>query len=368
MKKSGNLLLFALIGLSAAALFFYWKHARPPTPNASTHRVESALQPMPGAETAVTFVAQTSLSSERVNELPPDSFARTKAIVRIKMQQWAERKTGDEATESRLLNELLALLTDGNAAELTLSFSAEGQGTPFGLAALQRWLSVDPAKAARWIAAHANAIEPQALLVARELLKNPAGLREYCNELPDGDWKQGVLKSASLEISANDPTEAINLARQMKADSVQLDVLHTVVYDWLTRDPITALDWITKVSDPALREGLLATGSKAIAATDPELAAEWLATSLKSEKIQTDTALSVVEVWATQDPAKAAKWVSLFPAQGLREAAANIVADRWFKSDPNAATAWLLTLPERSVILARLESERIERQRPPDPN
>jgi hypothetical protein len=90
-----------------------------------------------------------------------------------------------------------------------------------------------------------------------------------------------------------------------------------------------------------------------------------LVTAVKSEKILNDTALSVIESWAAQDPAKAAKWVALFPPQGPREAAVNLVVDRWLQSDPNAANAWLLTLPERDKVLARLKAEQDERQLPP---
>jgi hypothetical protein len=289
-----------------------------------------------------------------------------KAGVRLKLQQWAERKTGDVETENRLMEELLALLTDGNAAELTQALTAEQRGTPFGLAALERWLSIEPAKAARWMAAQSESTEPQALLVARALLKNSAAVRAYCDEISDGDWKQSVLKSASLELAESDPAGAISLARRLNAEAVRTEVLQAVTHDWIAHEPRAALDWITQINDAALREGLLAVGAKAIAATDPDLAAGWLVTAVKSERILNDTALSIVESWAAQDPAKAAKWVALFPLQGPREAAVNLVVDRWLQSDPNAADAWLLTLPERDKVLARLKGAQDEQQRPPD--
>ncbi|HTZ21910.1 MAG TPA: hypothetical protein VMC06_13585 [Opitutaceae bacterium] len=310
--------------------------------------------------------AGTDQSVRRVDEAPLISLTDAKAAVHLKLRQWAERKTGDTDTENRLMEELLALLTDDNAAELTQVLSAEERNTPFGLTALERWLKGEPAKAARWIAAQSGTTEPQALLVARALLKNPADMQAYCDGLPDGDWKQSVLKSASLELAGSDPAGAINLARHLNAEAVRTDVLQTVTYDWITHEPRAALDWITRVNDPALREGLYAVGAKAIAATDPDLAAGWLVTAVKSEKILNDTALSIIESWTAQDPAKAAKWVALFPAQGPREAAVNLVVDRWLQSDPNAANAWLLTLPERDKVLARLKAEQDERERPPD--
>ncbi len=352
----------------AVGVLLFWI-SEPPRETLPPDR--SALRPaavaMPDAKPADLALAPVAAgqSDRPTGEFPLRSLEETKAAVREKMLQWAERKTGDEETEHRLMEELLALLTDGNAADLTQALTAEQRGTPFGLAALERWLSVDPAKAAHWMAAQSETTETQALIVARALMKNPAEVRTYCDGLSDGDWKQNVLKNASLELVGSNPTGAIGIAQRLPTGAVQKDVLETLAYAWITQDPRAALDWITQVNDPALREGLYAVGAKAIASTDPDLAAGWLVTAVKSESILNDTALSVIESWVAQDPAKVAKWVALFPPQGPREAAVKLVVDRWLQSDPNAANAWLLTLPERDQVLARLKAEEVERQRPP---
>jgi hypothetical protein len=368
MKTFRKWLWLGLAALMIIGVVLFWKvqwSRETVSPDRSAPL--SAVMPRPGAKPADRSLASAGTGQfvRRADDSPRISLAEAKAAVGLKLREWAERKTDDPETENRLKEELLALLTDDNAAELTQSLNAEQRGTPFGLAALERWLGIEPAKAARWMAGQSDATEPQALLVARALLKNPADVRTYCDGLTDGDWKQSVLKSASLELAGSDPAGAINLAWHLNTDAARTDVLQTVTYDWITHEPRAALDWITQVNDPALREGLLAVGAKAIAATDPDLAAGWLVTAVKSEKILNDTALSVIESWAAQDPAKAAKWVALFPAQGPREAAVNLVVDRWLQSDPNAANAWIATLPERDKVLARLKAEEDERQRPP---
>ena len=370
MKTFGHWSRVGLAAVIAVGVVLFWKSEKPRETGFSPRfALPSADLRKPDAKTVdrgPTRV-ETGQFVRRVDEASLISLDEAKAAVRLKLRQWAERKTGDVDTENRLMEELLALLTDENAAELTQSLTSGQRGTPFGLAALERWLRVEPAKAARWMAAQSETAEPQALLVARALLKNPADVRAYCDGLVDGDWKQSVLKSASLELAGSDPAEAISLAWRLNTEAVRTDVLQTVTYDWITHEPRAALDWITRVNDPALREGLLAVGAKAIAATDPDLAAGWLVTAVKSEKILNDTALSVIESWAAQDPAKAAKWVALFPPQGPREAAINLVVDRWLQSDPNGANAWILTLPERDKVLARLKAEQDERQLPPEP-
>ena len=369
MKTFGHWLWLGLAALLAVGVALFWKSERPRESTPSDRSAPSAADwPRPDAKPADH--ARTLVDAGRFARQADDSslisLDEAKAAVRLKLQQWAERKTGDVETENRLREELLAWLTDGNAAELTQALTAEQRDTAFGLAALERWLRVEPAKAARWVAAQSGTTEPQALLVARALLKSPADVRAYCDGLSDGDWKQSVLKNASLELAESDPVGAINLAWRLNADAARTEVLQTLTYDWITHEPRAALDWIIQVNDAALREGLLAVGAKAIAATDPDLAAGWLVTAVKSEKIPNDTALAVIESWAAQDPAKAAKWVALFPPQGPRAAAVDLVVDRWLQSDPNAANAWLLTLPERDKVLARLKAEQDEQQRPPD--
>jgi hypothetical protein len=368
MKTFGHGLWVGLAAVVAVGVVLFWI-AEPPRETLPPGR--SALRPAdvarPDAKPA--DLAPTPLaageSDRPTDAFPPRSLEETKAAVREKMIAWAKRKTGDDETEHRLMQELLALLTDDNAAELTQALDAEQRGTPFGLAALERWLSVDPAKAAPWMAAQSETTETQALIVARALMKDPDEVRTYCDGLPDGDWKQNVLKHASLELVGSNPTGAIAIAQSLSAGAVRKDVLETLAYAWITQDPRAALDWISQVKDPALHEGLYAVGAKAIASTDPDLAAGWLVTAVKSEALLNDTALSVIESWVAKDPAKVAKWVALFPPQGPREAAVNLVVDRWLQSDPTAANAWLLTLPERDQVLARLKAEAVERQRPP---
>jgi hypothetical protein len=369
MKNFGHWSRVGLAAVIAVGVALFWKSEKPRETGFSPRSaLPSAVVRKPDAKPVDHGLTpiKAEQGARRADDASLISLAEAKAAVQLKLRQWAERKTGDVETENRLMEELLALLTDDNAAELTQSLTAGQRGTPFGLAALERWLRAEPAKAARWMAAQSEVTEPQALLVARALLKNPADVRAYCDGLADGDWKQSVLKSASLELAGSDPAGAISLAWRLNTEALRTDVLQTVTYDWITHEPRAALDWITRVNDPALREGLLAVGAKAIAATDPDLAAGWLVTAVKSEKILNDTALSVIEAWAAQDPAKAAKWVALFPLQGPREAAVNLVVDHWLQSDPNAANAWILTLPERDKVLARLKTEQDERQLPPD--
>ncbi len=289
---------------------------------------------------------------------PALSKAELRATVRAKLQQWFATKTGDTETQERLTEELLALLNDGNTAEVVRELSANEFNTPFATRALERWLALDASSAARWIGARPDAREEHAVLVARRLLDDPVALRAHCDQLPSGAWKESVLNYASLEMASKDPVRAIAVAQSMIPGDSRSSALETIAYDWFGRDLSAAAGWAKSVEDPVLRERLLAVGAKAIAIADPDLAAGWLVTAVKSENLRNETALGVVETWADQHPAEAAKWVARFSDAGPRKAAIDLVLNHWLKSDPASANAWLLSLPERDAVLARLKAER----------
>jgi hypothetical protein len=308
-------------------------------------------------------VIQSEWSRPQVAVLSPNPTDDTPALIHLKLRLWLESVTDESADEPQLMQELLAMLTDENAAAIIQSLSSDELSTPFGTAALEHWLKVDVTGAANWIAARSDTTEDQACLVAHKLLEDAAGLQNlqsYCDQLPDTEWKRNVLIGASLEVLSKDPAEAINLAQRMNPGIAQTNVLRSVAYDWMSRDPDAALDWILNVNDPPLRETLIAAGAEAAAATDPDLAAGWLVSTVKSEGILNDTALHIIETWIAKDPAGAANWVARFPDGSTREAAVGIVSRLWLQSDRGAATVWIQNLPEGDEILTSLNSDSAE--------
>ncbi len=272
-------------------------------------------------------------------------------------------KTDESELREQLTTDLIALLDEANAAEVTRSLSADDLDAPFGLAALKLWLKADTATAANWIAARPDATEAQARAVAQRLVESPDELRAFCAKLSDSPWEQTFLTAASAEAIAHSPILAIELARRIHSGPTQVDALQTAAYDWMARDPAAASAWIVKVDDRPLREALLSAGARAIAHSDPDLAAGWLVSAVKSESLLTDTALSVVETWSSRDPARAAAWVANFPPRASRDSAIDLVYRQWQQTDATAARAWLEKLPDHAAIVARWQAAQEESAR-----
>jgi hypothetical protein len=364
MTPSLKPLRWAAVCLIILVAVVLWRSSRS-NPASSTPAKEVAFTAVPRVVTqAVVPVAnasQTALVQDREAPIPLDDI---KVMVRLKLKEWRETKTEDDEARKSLLEFLLGLLTRENAAEITRSLLVEELNSEFGLAAQKLWLEANPAEAARWIAAQPDATEEQARLVARQLLTDERGMSVFCDELADTAWRQAFLSVASLEaLGGKEPARAAALAQRMQPGPAQTNALETVVYDWAVHDLKGAMGLVGTITEPVLRERVMAVAAKAIALGDPDLGAQWLASAVKSEGVLKETAQCVVEIWAEKNPAEAAQWLSRATDVSVRADAVNALVRAWQKTDPAAALAWVKTLPEGDQVLASLKAEQAERER-----
>src|SRR5262249_40410396 len=160
----------------------------------------------------------------------------------------------DVEGRDELLREMLAMVTDENVAAVVQSLSAEEMNTPFGIGTLHRWMQVDPVAATNWLAARSDTTKEQTLAVAEDWTSHRDDLQSYLDQLPDTTWKQSFLEQVSSATSLKDSLEAIKLAQQMNPGDAQTNLLRSVVCGWVSTDPEAAIDWVTNVKDPQLRE------------------------------------------------------------------------------------------------------------------
>jgi hypothetical protein len=263
------------------------------------------------------------------------------------LRQWQESQVNDpdnEAYRAKLLQEMLAMVTDANVAEIIQSLTAEEMKTPFGTGALHHWMQVDPVTASNWLASRPDTTEDQTLAVAEDWAGNRDGLQQYIDQLPDTAWKQSFLQDASSAMSFTNPVAAIKLAQQMKPGDAQTNLLRTVASGWISTDPNATLNWINSINDPSLREQLVASAAQSYALTDPAQAEAWLVSAVKSDQIVKDSTLNILGTWVTIDPVAAANWAAQFPEGDTKAAAVKIVSTYWQQTDPAAASAWMQNL------------------------
>jgi hypothetical protein len=283
------------------------------------------------------------------------------AYLHAAIARWREADLGDDVTRGRLSREWLAALSDENVGAMVRGLSADELDTTLGLTALDRWLRADASDALAWVRVRTRLSAGETLAVARCLLEEPKRLEAFCDALTDVDWGPDFISAAGLEAAEKNPAQALALAGRLEEGDARTNLLETIAYAWMSREPAGAAAWVLTTKDPATRARLIGVSAKAIAITDPDLAAQWLEKAGAGRREFSDTAICVVGLWAGRDPREAGRWVERFPAGAARDAAIDLLADHWLQADAAAANAWLGRLPERARVLERIARARTER-------
>jgi len=345
-----------LVSVGIIVILLVWLHRKRPADEGPV--TMTVVPPKPAFESQA-FTSQPQFSVEPlVKAMPasklPTPFETKLALIHQKLHQWLEaQKNAAEDDEAQSMVELQAMLTDENAAEIVQSLSAVELDTPFGMEGIRHWMRADLVQASNWIAARSDATQNQIGAVAQGWTADGVGLQNYAAQLPDTPWKQSFLTEAISQFSARDPAVAVQLAQQMAPGNDQTSLLESVACNWVASDPNAALDWISGVNDPSLREKLVVSAAQSYALTDPALASAWLASMVKSDDLVQNAALNIAQTWAAKDPAAAASWASQFPDGDTKTAAQNIVVNYWQQTDPASASVWLQSLSGTFVPQSR---------------
>jgi len=273
------------------------------------------------------------------------SLAETRTLIHAKMRQWLAVQAAGGDDNDHSMQELEALLANGDAVDIIQSLSPDELNTPFGMEVLGQWTQTDLVSATNWVATNQNAMEDLTAVVAQNWAARPADLMDYLSQVPEGAWKQNFLLETASLLTTKNPETALSLAQQMSPGSVQTNFLQSVAGDWISSDPTAALAWIRQVDDPVLQEQLIAAAAKSYALTNPAQAADLLASSVKSPDVVNDAALSILSTWVAHDPQGAANWATLFPRGDTQSAAINLVSNHWLQTDPASASQWVQSLP-----------------------
>lgn len=350
---------FLSVSLVITAAVFLWP--RKPAP-------EKPSAPAPGAPTSRGVVLLQSSERPTLREngevelVSSNATDKLLASIRAKLARLNETPKADKGGEDELMTDLLGVLTDDNAAEVTRALTPEELNSRFGLAALQRWLDVDVFAAADWIATRPNATDEQAWSVANRMAGDDALVESYRARLADTPWTQLFLKQAVFGSTWRNPEGALRLVQQMKPSDAQRDLLQATACSWVISNPEPASDWIARVPDAALREELVCAAAKTHAAVDPVASISWLIACVPhpsegGESLAEQTVRDVFGTWAESNPAQAAEATAQLPAGNFRDETVSLVTRGWLQRDPAAAVAWIKTLPERDRIQAMFRVE-----------
>jgi len=237
------------------------------------------------------------------------------------------------------------------AALEKLSTDTEPKATEMRKLLVRRWSELDPSDAVAWAAQFPESpIRNDVLeqIAIAWINSNPLHCVNWLQGLPDGESKRLATLGAAYEVARVDPLTALSLASELSPGSDRDAVVEHAVSQWASQDLVTAEGWVKQISDPELREQLLAAAAIAAAAGNAPEAASLIATSLASGGTQSRAAVSITQRWAQSAPLDAAAWISQFPEIPARDDAVKNLVVLWVEGDSHATAEWLNSLPNGS--------------------
>jgi hypothetical protein len=255
------------------------------------------------------------------------------ARIHAELEYWETHVTGRienkeaEAELTRRLHDLESLLTDDNCAEIARSLSTRDLQSPFGLAALRRWLAIDPVAAAHDVGARPDATDDTAFLVADTLVEHPADLLELWRQSPDSIWVQKVLQHAAGTALVVDPRAAIELSNHLAPSDNRTELLGQIAQHWARSEPAAAKTWAESIADPATRDAVIVAAASGLVSSDPLGAIDWLTRKVADEATRKTALEQTIAGWAASDLDTAQHWVETLADQKLRAIAAPIIAN-----------------------------------------
>lgn len=200
-----------------------------------------------------------------------------------------------------------------------------------------------------------------------------AGVYEDFRNSPGANLR-GSERSLILQAWAErDPLSALSFIQEKGGEDWERE---TAVATWAANDPQAAFAWATTAKDDGDVNNWLLGATRGIAATDPELARDFLsqlegrtrsqaldavtpyvmqygfeyATSwiagVGDEGTRNRAAREMARDLANLDPAQAGQWNAAMTDVETRRDISETVADRWARADLPAAREWVESLPE----------------------
>jgi hypothetical protein len=200
-----------------------------------------------------------------------------------------------------------------------------------------------------------------------------AGVYEDFRNAPGANLR-GSERSLILQAWAErDPLSALSFIQEKGGDDWERE---TAVATWAANDPQAAFAWASTAKDEGDVNNWLLGATRGIAATNPELARDFIgqldgrtrsqaldavkpyvmqygfdyATSwiagVGDEGVRNRAAREMARDLANLDPAQAGQWNAAMTDVETRRDISETVADRWARADLNAAKTWVEGLPE----------------------
>lgn len=196
---------------------------------------------------------------------------------------------------------------------------------------------------------------PFRMAVSGEILTNPSAALHAISRLPEGDRLPSQMRLAQAWARHDFPATREWV---LSATTSRPDLLAALGRGAIASRPHDAMALADELSTGQERVAFYTTLVQEWASSDPAAATAWVEECTLPERASIQTAL--VTQLAQDDPCQAATYVAVTMEPGAaQDQAALTVAARWAALDPQAANAWALALPDSDLqqrVLAAVAS------------
>lgn len=250
-------------------------------------------------------------------------------VPRVKSAEMDDIKRRLLEADVRDVPYIMERLVEGGAAE------------EFVHALLIRWSADDPPAALQWAAGRNSPELRRALrcVVAREWAIHDLDAARQWLEQSNAPDRSELLVAMAYAVVSRSPREAVGLALQLPPGGQKPALVGQAVAEWAMHDPGAAASWTGRLEDGELRAEVVVALATMFAEEDGAGAAD-LALQLAADR-QTIVLGAIVQRWARDEPAAAAKWIERIPPGPVQAAAAENLVATWARHAPEAVESWL---------------------------
>lgn len=250
------------------------------------------------------------------------------------------------------LRDLSATIPDDQIHDALDKLTAEQSDPAMTLVVFlgERWAEKSPVAAAQWAAAHMSDDSYGHNIFSKIMVpwaqKDLASAVAWVQQLPaDGNKTAAAFSLATEAAKQKEAVTAIKLTAYIPPGPTRDDLLNYSVQEWATTDLNSAVAWVGKTQDPALRDSMLGKIAVNVGAQDPAAGAKLVTTAMSDGPARNNAVVTIVRFWASATPSDAAAWVTQFPEGSLRDLAMGNLVDAWGKNNLADAGQWVNQLP-----------------------
>lgn len=206
---------------------------------------------------------------------------------------------------------------------------------------LQAWAERDPLNALSFIQEKGGEDWERETAVATWAANDPQAAFAWASTAKDEGDVNNWLLGATRGIAATDPELARDFLGQLEGRT-RSQALNAVTPYVMQYGFEYATSWIAGVGDEGTRNRAAREMARDLANLDPAQAGQWNA-AMTDVETRRDISETVADRWARADLPAAREWVESLPEDTKSEAAEGI-ARRYAREDPAAAAQWLTSL------------------------